>query len=416
MLIHTVGQAGGTPPFTYSWTWGDGSGATSGPSASHTYNTAGYYNVCLTITDSAGCTGTNCDTSYNIKSCLAHFTVSADTSVAYTVNTLSQSTGVPPVTYTWTWGDGNNGNGPGTASHTYSNYGFYDICLLVTDSTGCTGTWCDTSYYIKSCFSHFTVQPDTGTAYSIYTLNQSAGVPPVTYTWTWGDTSSPTAGYTGSHTYSAPGYYDVCLTVTDSTGCTAAWCNSNVDIKTCFAHYTLYPDTSVPHHWYALSQAIGVPPIIYTWNWGDGSGTSTGDTASHTYSAPAYYNICLTITDSTGCMDTYCDSSTYIRQAGDTLVTVNGVIQLPVPTGIYATKAGAALISVYPNPANNTIIITGLSKGQIISLYNCEGQMLIHVVAHNASQVLDISALANGLYMLHLSNGGAAETVKIVKE
>ncbi|MBK8415147.1 MAG: T9SS type A sorting domain-containing protein [Bacteroidetes bacterium] len=64
-----VNQATGQPPITYSWSWGDGSASSSGPTPSHTYSTAGYYNICLSITDIAGCTSTYCDSStYLFKS------------------------------------------------------------------------------------------------------------------------------------------------------------------------------------------------------------------------------------------------------------------------------------------------------------------------------------------------------------
>lgn len=58
-----VNQATGQQPITYNWSWGDGSANSSGPTPSHTYSTAGYYNICLSITDLAGCTSTYCDSS-----------------------------------------------------------------------------------------------------------------------------------------------------------------------------------------------------------------------------------------------------------------------------------------------------------------------------------------------------------------
>ena len=79
----------------------------------------------------------------------------------------------------------------------------------------------------------------------------------------------------------------------------------------CSAAFIIQPDT-IPHTWIATNFALGISPITYTWDWDDGSPTSSGPTPSHIYSTPGYYNICLTITDSTGCTSTYCDSSTYI--------------------------------------------------------------------------------------------------------
>ena len=52
----------GTSPIDYTWDWGDGSSST-GAYPSHIYDTAGYYNICVTITDGDDCSDTYCDNS-----------------------------------------------------------------------------------------------------------------------------------------------------------------------------------------------------------------------------------------------------------------------------------------------------------------------------------------------------------------
>ena len=54
----------GVPPITYIFDWGDGSSSTiTNPDIYHTYDSAGYYTICLTINDNAGCSATYCDSS-----------------------------------------------------------------------------------------------------------------------------------------------------------------------------------------------------------------------------------------------------------------------------------------------------------------------------------------------------------------
>ena len=66
----------GKPPFTYSWDWGDGS-FDSVAYPSHTYDSAGYYLICLTVTDGTGCTSYYyCDSSYVNKTDASMITIS----------------------------------------------------------------------------------------------------------------------------------------------------------------------------------------------------------------------------------------------------------------------------------------------------------------------------------------------------
>ena len=64
---YAVNMAYGTGALSYLWSWGDGTSST-GAYPSHAYANDGYYTICLTINDSAGCTSTFCDSTYIQKS------------------------------------------------------------------------------------------------------------------------------------------------------------------------------------------------------------------------------------------------------------------------------------------------------------------------------------------------------------
>jgi hypothetical protein len=46
--------SGGTPPYTYAWTFGDGSPKSSEPSLPHVYERLGDFTATLVVTDAAG--------------------------------------------------------------------------------------------------------------------------------------------------------------------------------------------------------------------------------------------------------------------------------------------------------------------------------------------------------------------------
>ena len=64
------------------------------------------------------------------------------------------------------------------------------------------------------------ILPHTWDAYAFYSSNVDSA------RWYWGDSTS-TAGLYPSHTYSVAGWYNICVTVTDTAGCTATYCQND---------------------------------------------------------------------------------------------------------------------------------------------------------------------------------------------
>ncbi len=75
-------------------------------------------------------------------------------------------------------------------------------------------------------------------------------------------------------------------------------------------------------------------------------------------------------------------------------------------------------IEVYPNPASHslTIMIRALpNPNSKIQLLDMTGKILQKVNPHNMTEVMDISSLSNGVYILNYSDGNRSEKVKFIK-
>jgi len=122
-ISFTCSAAGGTEPYTFSWTFGDG-GTAPTRTASHAYSSAGIKTATCSVTDALG-NQTTSPTTVQIH---------PPPTVAATVNRTATSPGLPLAfsasvaggvggyTYDWTFGDGGSANAA-SAVHTYARAG-----------------------------------------------------------------------------------------------------------------------------------------------------------------------------------------------------------------------------------------------------------------------------------------------------
>lgn len=82
----------------------------------------------------------------------------------------------------------------------------------------------------NGCSAHFVIIEDTAMAHHYYVINTATGAAPINYLWDWGDGNTSTGAFP-SHTYDTAGYYSICLTVSDNSGCSSYYCWSSPLIK-----------------------------------------------------------------------------------------------------------------------------------------------------------------------------------------
>ena len=210
------------------------------------------------------------------------------------------------------------GNGTGSTQYnpivTYNITGAYQVCLTITDSiSGCSNSYCDSIYVGSSsgCQAGYSIVSNNQFTVDFDASNSTYGTGPVTYTWDFGDGQILTSTQLNTtHTYTAAGYYTVCLSIADASGFTDTWC-STVYVAGAGSGCTAgFISNSNGGSLVAFTNTSSAGAFTnYYWDFGDGN-TSTQLNPNHTYPISGSYIVCLTIVDSVNnfCTDTYCDS------------------------------------------------------------------------------------------------------------
>jgi hypothetical protein len=204
----------GFPPYSYTWYT-----TPIQTTQSATALASGTYTVC--VTDGHGCTACNYNVFVDSTNCtgfsLSVNSTNASCSLCNDGSATAIVTGTPPFNYIWyTSPIQNTPTATGLAAGNY-----YDVC--VTDVYGCSA--CDTATIgIGSCSAYYVINANP-TPHTYDLVNMASGTPPLTYDWNWGDASAHDTAAYPSHTYAGAGTYTICLTITDSAGCTVTYCH-----------------------------------------------------------------------------------------------------------------------------------------------------------------------------------------------
>lgn len=229
-VAFTASGSGGTSPYSFSWTFGDGTNGT-GATAHHIYSTTGTYTVVLTAKDSSNVQQT-ATSQQNITvttptqpppGLTASFTATVtNPTVGQTVSFTSSATGgTQPYTFSWNFGDSSSGSGQNVA-HSFQSAGVYSVVLTVKDNVGHTASATQTMTVSATLTTSFTYSPSNPSMLQSiqFTSSTLGGTAPYSYSWDFGDGATGT-GATATHSYTLPGTYTVTLTVTDANGLTA---------------------------------------------------------------------------------------------------------------------------------------------------------------------------------------------------
>ena len=138
-------------------------------------------------------------------------------------------------------------------------------------------------------------------------------------------------GKTASRTYASAGTYTVTLTVTDNRGATASTTRTvQVDApnQPPVAAFEFAPTGGTAPLPVVFDGSLSTDPegpiAAYTWDFGDGTGTSTGSTLSHTFATAGTFIVRLTVADSLGRTASTTQSITISGGRRPSSVTISG--------------------------------------------------------------------------------------------
>ncbi|WP_055392973.1 PKD domain-containing protein [Flagellimonas eckloniae] len=301
----------------YSWDFGDGNGSTDADPI-HTYTIAGNYTATLTVTDAGGLTDmATVDITVNEPNGSPVAVASAtpeegDAPLEVSFTGSSSTDDVAVTGYSWDFGDG-NGSTDADPTHTYTIAGNYTATLTVTDAGGLT----------DMATVDITVNEPNGSPVAVASATPEEGDAPLEvsftgssstddvavtgYSWDFGDGNGSTDA-DPIHTYTIAGNYTATLTVTDAGGLTDM---ATVDITvnepngSPVAVASATPeegDAPLEVSFTGSSSTDDVAVTGYSWDFGDGNGSTDAD-PTHTYTIAGNYTATLTVTDAGGLTD-----------------------------------------------------------------------------------------------------------------
>lgn len=290
---------------TWAWDFGDG-GSSGDANPTHAFAGTGTYTVELTVTNDLGCENV--------------FAMDVDVFDAPAVDfaianlcegdltTFTDGTTIPSGTITgWEWDFGDAGTDMvEDPTYTYGTFGTYDVKLVATSDMGCEDSLTQSVIISPSPVADFAVEDncfDIGADFTNLSTSPDGAVL-TDFTWDFGDGSPADMTESPTHTYGAPGTYDVTLDVVSPDGCTGSvtYTINRFDIPD--ADFTVADVCLGADANFTDLSTIVAPEIISSleWEFGDG-GTGTGGTPTHIYGASGTFDVTLTATSENGCSD-----------------------------------------------------------------------------------------------------------------
>jgi PKD repeat protein len=314
------------------------------------------------------------------------------------------------VGYVWDFGDDSISN-ESNPTHVYSNDGYYNVCLTVTndkDVTNITCNWIQVgSNEITNCNARIMKRVDSGLGFVSF-KDISYGNP-VEWKWDFGD-GEFSSEQNPSHQYFSDGYYLVSLTIYNNAGFS--------DVTFDLVNIGMPTDQYAVDFGYIMrsivTKASGYPvDFVGTgqgdharlrWSFGDDTYNTTTNTPRHYYASPGEYEVCLTYEDPiTEESETTCNT---ITVSGDAIKENSKENIFKCSPNPFVDNAS---ITYYTNGAEHIRVVVCDLLGKMVQVIpDIEQSEGIHAIQWNTS------GLAKGSYVVQLRNNLGVVSNKIV--
>ncbi len=405
-FLNTSPAVGGA---TYHWNFGDGNTSTQ-TDPFHVFASPGTYQVCL-VTFTAACLDSFCQTitilPNNPGACTATFSYQdlGFGSVLITVDS-------PLVNATYYFDPGLPGlpvSGGPSFFYQYPSSGTYYPCITVVDSSsGCQATFCDTIVLtVPSFCSALFAYASTATAgtYQFYDSSFSSS-PIVSWLWDFGDSTTSTL-QNPSHSFTGNGPWQVCLTTTDSIGCTSVHCDVVYPFNT--------PGTYSIFGIVLTDSIIGSESIVYLIQHDSVANTLTAiDSVVAQFGfyqfwglQPGSYLVKAALTPNdpfySSYLPTYLGDVVTWNQATATVLTFQDVFNFPISLVQGTNNGGPAFVGglISQGANKNGEPLEGIS----VLLLHTDGSAVTHTASDENGE-FSFSNLAYGTYLIHVEVAG----------
>jgi len=263
----------------------------------------------------------------------------------------------------------------------FPNAGYYIAIAQVQLSSGSNCELIDS--VTVDAVVQFTV-PDACVGASVALQDESTFLPGggiSAWLWNFDDPASgannTSSATNPSHTFDAPGIYDITLTVTSNSGCTATQTESMNIIAADTAFFSEPPARCAGN---ALVFTTTLTPgmVSVVWDFGDpGSGSanfSNGDTVFHTFSTGGLYTVATTSTMANGCTAVYTQQITVSNNTLAGSITPVGPLNLCEGQGITLTAPAGGVTYLWSDNSSTTTTLVIQQEGSFtVTLSDANG-------------------------------------------